>query len=158
LGQILVRGSNNHAIDLGVLRGEKGGRRESIVRLKFHPGPNHDAGGGKDFFKDRELRPQVGLNTFAGLVTGPEIVAIGLNDLIGCHGQMGGAFLDHAEHRSQDPAYRSDLTSLRVPRRGERVKVTKQLVRAVYKMDVQGDLLVERRNTARLGSRIKRLR
>ena len=73
-----------------VLGGHRGCRSEGVVGLELDHRPQGDAQGVECRFEDRELGPQLGSDAGAGLVAGPEIVAEGLDDMVGGHADMGG--------------------------------------------------------------------
>ena len=54
-----------------------GRRRQRVVRLELHHGPDNDARGREDLFEQVELGQEIRLNPFARFVAGPEAVAEG---------------------------------------------------------------------------------
>ena len=129
--------ADDHAFDPRVPSGRDRRGSQRIVRLELHHRPDHNARRREDVFEQRELRQQVGLDAFAGLVAWPQLVAKRFDDVIGRHGNVRGAALDHAQHRREHAADRGDLAAVLIPRGGQRVVVPEQLVCAVDQIDVQ---------------------
>jgi hypothetical protein len=69
------------------------------------------------------LRQQVGFDAFAGLVTRPQVIAKGLDDVIGRNREVSGPILDHAKHRRQNTSDGSDFSARHVLRGRQSVVV-----------------------------------
>ena len=72
----------------------------------------------------------------ARLVPRPQLIAERLDDVVGRHADVAGAALDHAEHGAHDPPGCGHLTPAAVDVRRQGEEVAKQLVGAVYEIDV----------------------
>ena len=81
-----------------------------------------------------ELAPERRVDPLARLVAGPELVAERLDHVVGRHAEVGGAALQHAEHRSQDPDHPADLVAPPVRRSGDGVEMPEELVGPVDEM------------------------
>ena len=75
LGQIFVGGPDADLLDAFVARCDARRSRKSIVGFVFDHRPDHHTHRGQSLFQGMKLRPQSSLNSGAGLVSGPEIVA-----------------------------------------------------------------------------------
>jgi len=107
------------------------GRGQRIVRLQLDHGPHHDTHRGQCLLEWVELGEERGLDTFARLVAGPEVVAEGLDDVVGRDPDVGRFVLDHLQHgmqHSRDGAVRLVLAFVEA---ALAVEVTEQLVGAV---------------------------
>src|SRR5579864_3862899 len=57
--------------------------------------------------------------------------------MISRNSNVGCSLFDHAEHGSEHTAYGSHFSTIRITRRGERIIMPKQLVRAVNQINLQ---------------------
>jgi hypothetical protein len=135
LGEILVRCPNADLLH-GRIRGRDPRRRgEGIVRLQLHHRPGGNAHRNQRLFELRELGEQRRLDSFAGLVPRPQLVAEGLDDMVGGNTHVSLALLDQLQHRLQH----ADYGAVRpVPAFGEAaqaVEVAEELIGAVDEVD-----------------------
>lgn len=78
-----------------------------------------------------ELSKQRGLDAFAGLVAGPQLVAERLDDMIGGDAQVRGAALDGLEHGVEDAEHGAERRILALVEAAQAVEMTEELVSAV---------------------------
>lgn len=138
LREVLVRGANQDAVDAGVGCGKAGCGGEGVVGLVLDHGPDSNAEGFERLLEDVELCAEAGIDPLAGFVSGPEIVAEGLDDVIGGDADVGGSVADHAKNRGDDAAGGGDVLAVAVADRRESKEVAEELVGSVDKMDFQG--------------------
>src|SRR5262245_31872842 len=95
-----------------------------------------------------ELRPERRIDAFAGLVVRPEIVAEGLDDVIGRHADVGRSALEHLRDRMQDAGHGSE-GRVGVPEAPDSVELAEELVGAVDEVnDHRGPTISEHRPRA----------
>ena len=135
LGQVLVRGADDHLVHGRVVPGHGGGRGEGVVRLEVDHRPHRHAERRHRVLEQLKLGAQFGGHAGAGLVPGPEVVAEGLDDVVGCHPDVGGAVGEHPEQREHDAARRADLGAVVGGARRLAEEVPEELVRPVDEMD-----------------------
>ena len=111
----------------------RGGKR--VVGLQLDHRPHRHAHGGERFFQRVELREQCALHALARLVAGPEIVAEGLDDVIGRHTDVSRSRLDHLQHGVQHAGHGAEGRILALVEAAKAVEVAEQLVGAVDEMD-----------------------
>ena len=88
----------------------RGGGRKGVVGLELDHRPHHQAKSMRRALGQRELGHQLRRHAIAGLVSGEQLVAKRLDDVIegACH--MGYAvFAQQRQQRAEDPARRPDL-------------------------------------------------
>jgi hypothetical protein len=56
LAEILIGGTNDHALHTGIGRGQSGGGCERIVGFEFDHRPHYNSRGSQHFFEQVELR------------------------------------------------------------------------------------------------------
>ena len=137
LGQVLVRSADVYPRNFGELAKRQGRSRESVVGLEFDHWPDYNPHGLERLFKQRELSKETRIDTLARLVPGPEIIAKGLDDMVRRDADMGNSRFKHPSNASQHSACRGDLLTPAVRMWGHSVEMAKQLVSAIYKIDVQ---------------------
>ena len=113
------------------------GRGERVIGLEFLHRPDDDAHGAQRLFERLKLRQQLGLDSLARLVSGPEIVAKRFDHVIGRDAQVRGAALQHAEDRSQNADERGRFPAVLVRLSWHRIEMPEQLVRAVEEVNSQ---------------------
>jgi hypothetical protein len=116
LGEILVWRTNDYPFNTGIPSRSYGARGERVIRLELDHGPDYDAGRGEGFLEQVELGQEIGFYCFAGLVAWPQSIAEGLDDVIGCSGQVGGAVADHTQNRREHASHRRNLATVLIPR------------------------------------------
>ncbi len=123
LTEIFVRCTNEHLIDTLFLGCFVGGRSERIIRLKVDHWPHHHSHCLQRLLKDGELRQQLGSYSFAGLVSGIQIVPKRLHNVIRCHANVSCASFDHGQNGRQDAADCADFPAVHIfcGRHGEKV-------------------------------------
>ncbi len=100
LRQILVGRPDDHATHPLVPRRNRRRCRQGVVGLELHHRPDDDAERRERLFEQRELRQQIRLDAFARLVAAPEIVAEGLDHVVGRDTDVRGSVLDESQHGS----------------------------------------------------------
>src|SRR5437764_13962040 len=110
-------------------------RGESIVRFELDHRPDGDAHRLERILERLKLRQQVGLDSFAGLVVGPEIVAERLDDVIGGDTDVRRTGLDHLQHRVQYARDGAEGFVLALVPAALAVEVAEQLIRSVDQVD-----------------------
>ena len=81
------------------------------------------------------MREKDRLDSLAGLVVGPKVVAERLDDVIGRNADVRGALLEHLQNGLQHADHRAEWAVLTLVEAAQPVKVPKQLVGAVYDVD-----------------------
>jgi hypothetical protein len=76
-----------------------------------------------------------GLDALAGLVAGPQLVAEGLDDVVGGHADVRGAALQQLQHAVQHAGDRAERAVLVLGEAAQPVEVPEQLVGAVDEVD-----------------------
>ena len=138
MGEILVGRTDDDAVHTRIARGNCRTGGERIVCLELDHGPDDDAGRGEGFFEQVELGQEIRFDPFAGCVAGPQLIAAGLDDVIGRNRDVRGAAAHHSEDRREHTAHRGNLATVPIPRGGKCVVVPEQLVCAVDQMNVHG--------------------
>jgi hypothetical protein len=106
-------------------------RCESVVGLELDHRPDRDAHGGERVLERLKLREQVWLDALARLVIGPEVIAEGLDHVIGSDADVCGAGLDHLQHRVQHPGNGAKRLVLALVEGALPVEMAEQLVGSV---------------------------
>jgi hypothetical protein len=107
---------------------------EGIVSFEFNHGPDSHAHRCQRFFEWLKLREQRALDSGAGFITGPELIAKRLDDVIGGDADVSCAVLQHAKDGSEhsgDGAKRW-ISFLETP---DAVEVPEEFVSAVDKVN-----------------------
>jgi len=78
------------------------------------------------------------LDALRRLVTGPEAVAEGLDDVVGRHAQVRGSFFDHLQNAVEHADDRAKGRILALIEAAQPVEVTEQLVRAIDEVNDHG--------------------
>jgi hypothetical protein len=81
LTEIFVGRTNDHLLHTVILRRFTGGGGERIIRLIVDHWPRHHSDCFERFLENRELREQLLGHTFAGLVTGIQIIPKRLHNM-----------------------------------------------------------------------------
>ena len=138
LRQVLVRRADDDLVDARRILEARRARRQRVVGLELHHGPDHHAERGNSPLRERELSQKVRVDAGARLVAGEQVVAERLDDVV-----EGAGDVRHAGHRDQheEAPQQTDrgahLTAAWArARRGAEV-AAKQLVGAVHQMDLQ---------------------
>ena len=82
-----------------------------------------------------KLREQGGLDPLAGLVSRPQVVAEGFNNVIGGHPDMGASGLDQLQHRVEHAGHRAIGPVSALGEAAQAVEVPEQLVGPIEKMN-----------------------
>src|SRR4051812_3817465 len=150
LGEVLVGRADHNAIDVWIVRGRAGCRRERIIGLELHHRPDGDAERGERLFEQRELREQIGVNPGARLVSGPQPVPEGFDHVIGRDPEVVGALANQGENRCDHGTYCPNLAAVAVASGRDRIIMPKQLVGAVDDVDVHASGYFEDAHSAYL--------
>jgi hypothetical protein len=108
LREVLVRSPDADLLHPPVRGGNPGGGGQGVVRLQLDHRPHHDPHCRQCLLERMELREEGGLDTLAGLVARPELVAEGLDDVIGRDADVRGALLDHLEDGIEDAEHATE--------------------------------------------------
>src|SRR5207302_2403995 len=135
LRQILVGCPDADFLHALIPGGNLCGGGESVVSFELDHGPDSHPHGRERFFEWVELREKCGLDAFPGLVTRPEVVAEGLDDMIGRHPDVSCPRLDHLQHRMQHADHGAEGWILALVEAAQAVEVAVQFVRAVDEMN-----------------------
>ena len=136
LAEVFVRRADQHLLHTVVLGCFIGGRSQRVIGLKVDLRPHLHAHGFQRLLKHRKLREQLRRHAFAGLVSGIQIVAERLHDMIGGHAQVGCALLDHGQDGGQDAAHCADFLAIHIRRSGHGEKVPEQFIRPINQVDI----------------------
>src|SRR5207237_5140048 len=112
LAQILIGRADDHLFDARDPRGARRGRRERVIRLELLHRPDPDAHLTQCVLERMKLRQQLRFYALARFVSGPEVVAERLDDVIGRDAEVGCATLEHAQDRAQYPHDGRDLVAI----------------------------------------------
>ena len=99
LTEILVRGADDDLLDARISRCDRGSSAHAVVGLMLNHREHCEPGSPQHFIEQRELIPQLGVEFLAGLVPLVELIAERFDRSIGGDTDMGGALLEHADHR-----------------------------------------------------------
>src|SRR5205085_1103955 len=134
LREILVGGPDAHLLDALVLRREVRRRCQRVVGLEVHHRPNDDTHRRERLLERMKLRPQRRLDALTGLVSGIEVVAKRLDDVIGGDADVCGAAFEHLDDGSE---HSRDSAERRVAalEPSYAIEMAKELVRAVNEMN-----------------------
>ena len=66
-------------------------------------------------FQQEELIEEIPLDALAGLVSRPQSIAERFDHMIGCDGNVCGAFADHAQQRCEHASDSRDLAAVAIP-------------------------------------------
>ncbi len=138
LPEVLVGRADDHLLDAGVVprHGRRTGQR--VVRLELDHRPDHHAERGERLLERPRLGPQVGVDALAGLVPGPQLVAEGLDNVIGRDPDMGGAVAQQLQDRTEHAPDGCHLVAGRVAMRRRAEEVAEQLVGPVDEVHLHG--------------------
>ena len=116
------------------LRRERGRGSQRVVGLELDHRPDHDPHRGQRVFQRMKLRPQGAVDAFARLVALPEVVAEGLDDVVGRDADVRGAAFEHLRDRVEDAGDRPErgIPFLRPP---DPVELAEELVGPVDEVD-----------------------
>ena len=134
LRQILVGCPDADLLDALVRLGEMCGGGETVVGLELDHRPHRAAHRRQRVLERTELPMERALQSFAGLVTRPEVVAERLDDMVGGHADVSCPGLHHLQHCTEHARDRSVRRILALGEPAEAVEVAKQLVGAVEQM------------------------
>src|SRR5262249_38884306 len=95
LGKILVRRPNTNLIDALIIGSDISGRGECVVRLELDHRPNDDTHCRQKLFERHKLGIQCALYSGTGLITWPQSIPKGFNDMVRRDTNMSGTILDH---------------------------------------------------------------
>src|SRR5437867_4632773 len=130
LCQVLIRRPDTNLLYTFIASGQLGGSRKRIICFKLDHRPHDYTHRRERFFERMKLRKQCSFYTGTCLVSRPEIVAEGLDDMISSDADVCRAVLDHLgdhmEHASDSAEGR--IGFLEAP---DSVEVAKQFVSAV---------------------------
>ena len=153
LGEVLVGGADHDPFHAGV--GDRDGRRggQRVVGFERDLGPHRDAERVERVFEDGELGEEGRFDSFAGLVSGPEIVAERLDDVVGGDADVGRALLEELQDREDDAPGRADVDPVGRSVLGHREVVAEQLVGAVDEVGLHAPCLSCAVRSDRVGHR-----
>ncbi len=137
LREVLVRGPDAYFFDARIGGGAVRGRSQRVVGFQLDHRPDDDAHRGERALQRLELSPQRRLDSLAGLVIGPQVVAERFDHVIGRDADMRGALLDHLQHGVQYAGDRPYGTIFAVGEAAKAVEMPVQLVRTVQQVDDQ---------------------
>src|SRR2546430_2623061 len=135
LAQILIGRADDRLFDAGDPRGARRGRRERVIRLELLHRPDPDAHLTQCVLERMKLRQQLRFYALARFVSGPEVVAERLDDVIGRDAEVGCATLEHALDRAQYSHDGRDLVAIAALLPRHRVEMAEQLVCAIEQMN-----------------------
>jgi hypothetical protein len=138
LGQVLVGSAYEDLLHFRILGCHCGGRRQGVIGLELHHGPDAHAQRLQRRLEDVELRAKRRIDAVSGLVTGPQVVAERLDDVISGHSNVSSAVGHHAEDRHDHATGGPYLAPVISLTRRLAVEVSEELVRAVDEMDIHG--------------------
>src|SRR5438034_3599842 len=137
LCQVLVGGAD---VNTGHCRDSAKRQRctgESVVRLQFDHRPDYNSHVFERLLKQRELCEQARIDPLTRLVPRPEIVAEGLDHVIGRDADVRNSRFKHPSNTSQHSPRRRDLLTPPARMRRHSVEVAKKLVGAIDEVDFQ---------------------
>src|SRR5438067_6153535 len=135
LRQILIGRPDGDFLDLVVLRCEMRGRSERIIGFELDHRPDDNAHRRKRLLERMELREQRGLDAGAGLVVRPKPIAKRLDHVIGRDTDVNGVALQHLKNGLQYANDRAVRAIFAFGKPVQPVKVAKQFVGTVNKID-----------------------
>ncbi len=106
-------------------------RSEGVVSLELDHGPYDDPHGCQPHFEPLELREQGCIDAVPSLVSTPQVVAEGFDDMIGGDAQVSGAALDHLQDGMQHPGYGAVRLVAALVETAQAVEVPEELIGAV---------------------------
>ena len=115
----------------GVFGGEVGGRGEGVVSFELDHRPDCDSHRGERILEREKLRVEHAIDSLARLVVRPELVAEGLDHVVGGHADMGRAGLDHLQHGVQHASNGAEWFVFSLVPAALAVEVAEKLVGAV---------------------------
>ena len=98
LPEVLVRRADDDLLHVAVVVGDGGAAGQRVVRLELDHRPHQDPEGGEGLLEGPGLGPQIGIDAVARLVAGPQVVAEGLDHVVGRHTDMGRALSEQLQH------------------------------------------------------------
>ena len=141
LGEILVRGADEHLVDSVVVPGHRRRRCEGVIGLQFAHREDPHAERFEGLLEQSELGLQLRRHLGAVLVAGPHLVAERFDDVIGCNTHMGYATGQERGHRPDDAAHRPHLGPVRAGAGRPAEELAEELVGAVDQIDLHGHSL-----------------
>ena len=133
--QVLVGGPDAHFVYTLIRGGNRRDRGQRVVRLQLDHGPDGHSHSSEGFFQRLELRLEGSIDAFPRLVTGPEIVAEGLDDVIGGHPHVGRPRLTQLQHGVQHAGHGAEGRILAFAEAALSVEVSEELVGPVDEMN-----------------------
>ena len=131
LREVLVRRPDADLLHVVVGRGDPRRRRQRVVGLELDHGPDGDAHVHERLLQRNELGAQRGIHAGPGLVAGPEVVAEGLDHVIGRDADVRRAALDQLQHGVQHPRGGAESLAVLPASAAATVEVAEQLIGAV---------------------------
>ena len=142
LRKIFIRRPNANLLNTVIFCGQRRRGGQGIVRFKFNHRPKRYAHPDERVLERLKLRTQRRLDTVAGLVAVPQLIAEGFNHVIGGDADEARPFFDHLQdaiEHADDGAHGAILVFREA---SQTVKVPKQLVRAVDEVHDHGNRLI----------------
>src|ERR1039457_2701467 len=136
LTKIFVRCANEYSTDTLILRGSCSGGSERIIGLVIHHWPYDHSHCFQRFLENRKLREQFRSHAFSRLVSGIQVVAKRLHDMVGCNPDVSCATLNHGYNGRQDTTHCTDFLTVRIFRGGHGEKMPEQFVGSVNQVHI----------------------
>ena len=130
LREVLVGRPDAHLLDALVRRRKMRGRRQRVIRLQLDHRPCRHSHRRQKLFEGVKLRPQRRIDSFAGLIAGPKLVAERLDDVVGGHSDVRRSFIQHLHDGAEHSRHRPERLIGQLAA-AKTVEMAKELVRAV---------------------------